>query len=123
MKNFAFFVEDKPGQFASLGEALGKAGINIEGICGFPGNGKGFIHILVEDASRARQAFEEAKLKIHAERDVLVLDIKDEPGEFAKICRKIANAGININLCYLATKTRLVLGVDELAKARTALGQ
>jgi hypothetical protein len=122
MKNITFFVEDKPGQFASIGEALGNAGINIEGICGFPGNGKGFIHVLVEDASKARQAFEAAKMQVHSERDVLVLDIKDQPGEFAKMCRKIANAGVNIDLCYLATQTRLVLGVNDITKAKTALG-
>ncbi len=123
VKDLMVFLEDKPGTLASLGEALGKAGVNIEGVCGVPSEGMGVFHILVEDAPKARQALEGAVLHVHGERDVLLLDIKDAPGEFGKICRKIASAGININLCYLATKTRLVLGVDEIAKARTVLGQ
>lgn len=122
-KDLMISLEDKPGMLASLGEAFGKAGINIEGVCGIPCDEKGTFHILVEDVPKARQVLEGAMLRVLEERDVLVLDIKDAPGEFGIICRKIASAGVNINLCYLATKTRLVLGVEDMAKARAALGQ
>jgi len=114
-------LEDRPGTLADMGEALGKAGINIEGLCGFPSEGKGVIHILVEDGPTARRALEEAGLQVHSERQVLILDVEDRPGEFGSICRRIANAGINIDLVYLATNTRLVVGADDQDKARAVI--
>ena len=114
-------LEDRPGTLADLGEALGEAGINIEGLCGFPREGKGALHLLVEDEPTARRALEEAGLQVHSERQVLILDVEDRPGEFGSICRRIANAGINIDLVYLATNTRLVVGADDQDKARAVI--
>jgi hypothetical protein len=114
-------LEDRPGTLADMGEALGRAGINIEGLCGFPSEGKGVLHILVEDGPTARRALEEAGLQVRSERQVLILDVEDRPGEFGSICRRIANAGINIDLVYLATNTRLVVGADDLDKARAVI--
>jgi hypothetical protein len=116
-KDLTLTLEDRPGTLADMGEVLGKAGINIEGLCGFTSQGKGVIHVLVEDAAAARKALEAAKIHVQEERDALVLNIADRPGEFGRLSRKIANAGVNINLSYLATNTRLVLGVDNLDKA------
>jgi hypothetical protein len=121
IKDLTVMLEDRPGTLANLGDALGKAGVNIEGLCGVPTEGKGLIHILVEDSAAARHALEGAKLRVQAERDVLVLKIEDRPGELGRLCRKIAEAGVNINLTYLATNTRLILGVDNLEKARAAV--
>ncbi len=114
-------LEDRPGTLADMGEALGRAGINIEGLCGFPSEGKGVIHILVEDGPTARRALEEAGLEVRSERQVLILDVEDQPGEFGSICRRIADAGINIDLVYLSTNTRLVIGADDLDKARAVI--
>ena len=62
-----------------------------------------------------------AAIKVDSERPVLVLNVEDRPGEFGKVCRRIAGKGVNIELAYLATRTRLVLGVDDMEKARTAM--
>jgi hypothetical protein len=115
-------LEDRPGTLAEMGEALGKSGVNMEGLCGFPSEGKGVIHVLADDAGAAAKALAETGLQVRGQRDVLVLDIDDRPGAFGEICRKIADAGVNVDLCYLATNTRVVLGADDLDKARAALG-
>jgi hypothetical protein len=120
-KDLTVILEDRPGTLADVGEALGKAGINIEGLCGFPCEGKGIGHILVEDAAAARRALEEIGVEIRGERQVLVLEVEDRPGALGEVSRRIANAGINIDLGYLATNNRLVLGVDDLDKARAAV--
>ena len=120
-KDLTVLLEDRPGKLADLGEALGKAGINLEGLCAVPSEGKGAVHLLVQDAGAARRALEAAGMHVDAEHDVLVLDIQDRPGELGITCRKIAKAGVNINLTYLSTRTRLVLGVNDLDKARAAL--
>ena len=116
-KDLTVVLEDRPGTLADMGEVLGKAGVNIDGICGFPSQGKGQIHILVEDAAAARKALEAAKIHVHEVRDVLVLKIADRPGEFGQLSRKLAKAGVNINLSYLTMNAHLVLGVDNMEKA------
>ena len=121
-KDLTVILQDRPGTLADVGEALGKAGINIEGLCGFPCEGKGVLHILVEDGEGAQAVLEAAGQAVQEMRDALVIDIEDKPGEFGRICRQIADAGVNVNLSYAATRTRMVLGADDLDKARTALG-
>jgi hypothetical protein len=120
-KDLTVILQDRPGTIADMGEALGKAGVNIEGGCGFPSEGKGVIHILVEDAVAARKALQQAGLVVRDERQVLVLEIEDRPGVIGNISRRIAKAGVNIDLMYLATNTRLVIGVDDIDKARAAI--
>lgn len=121
-KDLTVVLDDRPGTLATLTEALGKAGINIDGLCGFPSEGKGVIHILVQDAAAARRAAEAAGFTVRGEREVLVLDAQDRPGEVGQIARRIASAGVNIDLIYVATKTRVVIGATDLPKAKAALG-
>jgi hypothetical protein len=120
-KDLTVVLEDRPGTLAALGEALGRAGVNIEGICGFTAAGKGIMHLLVEDAAAARSALADAGIEVRAERDVLVLTPEDRPGALGQIARKIASTGANIDVVYLATDTRIVIGADDLARARAAL--
>lgn len=116
-------MDDKPGIVAAAAEALGKAGVNIEAIAGFVVGGRGVGHILVEDAQKARKALEGTGTRVTAERPVLVLEIEDRPGSLGKLTRKIADAGVNLNVVYLATKTRVVIGAQDLEKAKAAAGQ
>ena len=112
--------EDRPGVNAEVGEALGAAGVNIEGMYGSGRQGE--IHVLVEDVDAARRAIEGAGFQVSDERDALVVDLEDRPGGWGEVARRIADAGVNIDLNYLATSTRMVVVPDDLEKAREAVG-
>ncbi len=120
-KDLTVILENRPGTLADLGEALGGAGINLDAMCGFPCEGKGVIHILVEDAGGARSALEAAGLAVESERDVLLFDAEDRPGMLGETMRKLANAGVNVDLLYKATQSMLVIGADDLEKAKASL--
>ena len=120
LKDVKVRLENRPGALADLGEALGKDGVNIEGFCG-PCEEEGIAHILVDDVTSARKALEKVEIKVIEERDVLVLDLEDRPGELGRVCRRIADAGVNIDFFYAASGTRVVLGVADIEKARSAL--
>ncbi|TMF61144.1 MAG: hypothetical protein E6I16_04535 [Chloroflexi bacterium] len=79
--------------------------------------------MLVADPAKARQALQTAGARVTGEQDVLVLDIEDKPGSLGKVTRKIADAGVNLNAVYLATKTRVVIGARDIEKARAAAGE
>ena len=120
LKDIKVRLENSPGTLAGLGEALGKDGVNIEGFCG-PCEGEGIAHILVDNISSARRALGKADIEVIDERDVLVLDVEDKPGELGRVCRCMADAGVNIDFFYVAANTRIVLGVDDIEKAKSAL--
>jgi len=124
MKDIAVVLENVPGSLANLGETLGNTGINIEGMCGVPLKDESLVHVLVKDETTARWALEDAGFEIRGVREVLVIDISDIAGKAGgggKLARKIGNNRINIDLIYLAENNRIVLGVDDLDKARTIL--
>ena len=120
-RDITVIIDDLPGTLAQVGEALGNAGINIGGYCSFPSGGKSFLHILVEDGAGARKALSGLGLSIAQERDVVTVDMEDNPGELGKISRKIANAGININMVYMGTNSRLVIAAYDIDNAKAAL--
>lgn len=117
-------LQDEPGQLATVGEVTGRAGVNIDGLCAFTGEGRGIIHLLVADdaASRAHAALEEAGLGVADEREVLVVDIEDRPGSLGELTRELAEANVNIELIYTTFGgVKVVIATDDLASARAAL--
>ncbi len=120
-KDLKLILEDKPGALAKVAEAIGKAGINIEGLCGLTCEGKGVVHVLLADVDKARRALEANKIEVAEEQEVLVLDVEDRPGVLGNVSRRLAAAGVNLRLAYLATSTRLVIGADDLEKAQASL--
>jgi hypothetical protein len=117
-------LEDRPGELAKLGETTGEGGINILGMCALTGEGKGYIHILVDDddAAAAREALEANGMGVADRREALVIDIEDRPGTLGDTARILADANVNIELAYTTFgNTRLVVVTDDLDSARAAL--
>ena len=114
--DFAISVEDRPGGLAAVGEALGAAGVNIEGLCGMGIEGRGIIHVCVMDAAAARRALDEAGIKVEGETDaILTAQVAgaDQPGSLGVMARRIADAGINVRVIYVATGSRGVIVTDD----------
>jgi hypothetical protein len=122
-KDLTVVLQDRPGELARLGQATGEAGVNLQGMCAFTGEGRGIIHILVDDAkaAAARQALEEAGMGVADERDVLVVDIGNRPGTLGELARSLAEASVNIELAYTTFGVKLVIATDDIDSARAAL--
>lgn len=122
----AVHVADEPGALADIGTALADAGVVVQGGIGVTReDGSGRVHLLVdpEDGDQARTALEAAGKQVEHGREVLVATVVGEPGHLIgwAISRQLAEAGINIDLFYVATRTRLVYGVDDLERARDVI--
>ena len=113
---------NQPGSDAAAMQALGRAGVNIDGITGSGCAGEGILHILVADATAARGALEAAGQVIREEREVRVMPVQDRPGEGGAIMRRIADAGVNVDFIYLTTRGQLVVGAGDVERARAAAG-
>jgi hypothetical protein len=117
-------LTDEPGQLAKLGQSMGEAGVNIQGMCAFTGEGRGIIHVLVDDAvaGRAAIALKHNGMGVADQRKVLVVDVENRPGSLGELALELAEAGVNIELLYTTYGgIRLVIATDDLASARAAL--
>ena len=121
-KDLVFIPDDQPGQLARLGELLGEAGINIEAISAFTGQGKGIVHVLVDQADEALEVLQRAGIEVRAARRVVVVPLPDEPGHLGRACRILADAGVNIEQAYIAAGSKLVLVCEEVDRAKELLG-
>lgn len=119
MRDLAIRLENRPGALAEMGEALGSAGVSIEGGGAFVVDGKGIAHFLFEDAAAARKALEAKGIVVLEDREVLVQRLKqDQPGQLGKIARMMADAGVNIEVIYSDHQNQLILVVDDFEKGR-----
>ena len=114
-------LENTPGALAQVAAAISDAGVNIAAAtCLGPGE-RAELHILVPHAEAAKHALAISHLAITREREVVVVDVEDRPGVLADLTHKIAQAGVNLDLVYIATRNRVVFGAADLAALRAAL--
>ena len=121
MKDLIFILPYQSGTLARLTAALHDAGVDLQGCSGQQFGPEGIIHLLVQDAAAAREAASRAGFVVRSEREVLVTGIEHRPGALAGLLAPLAEAGIDVNLTYLATGSRLVIGVDDVDRARAVL--
>jgi hypothetical protein len=114
-------VENTPGALARVADAISDAGVNIAAAtCVGPGD-RAELHILVPHGEAVKHALAISHVAVTGEREVVVVDVEDRPGVLADLTRKIARAGVNLDLVYIATRNRIVFGAEDIAALRTAL--
>jgi hypothetical protein len=115
-------IENTPGALAEVAAAISDAGVNIAAAtCIGPGE-RAELHILVPHAEAARHLLAISHVAVTREREVVVVEVDDRPGVLADLSRKIARAGVNLDLVYVATRNRVVFGAADLDALRSALG-
>ena len=120
MQDVAIELDDRPGALAEMGEALGSAGVSVEGGGAGVVDGRGVAQFLFADGDLARTALEAVGIRVKAVRDVVVQKLKQAvPGQLGHLTRRMAEAGINIEVLYSDHDNQLVLVVDDVEKARS----
>jgi hypothetical protein len=115
-------VDNTPGALAQVAAAISDAGVNIAAAtCIGPGD-RAELHILVPHAGAARHALAISHLAVSREREVVGVDVQDRPGVLADLTRRVARAGVDLDLVYVATRNRIVFGAADLDALRAALG-
>ena len=115
-------LANQPGTLAQVAQALGKARVNIRALTVFEGRAK----ILTDDPRQGREALQNEGLFASIE-DCLTVEVVDRPGALGEICRKVADAGINIEYAYTglaetAGQAVAVMVVSDLEKASRITG-
>ena len=125
VKQLALFLENKPGTLAAVCRALARAKINIYAISTSDAVDAAVCRLVVSDTRKALHLLGEHGVVV-VERDVLMLEGRNKPGELARIGEKLAKSKVNIEYAYSATPTSarrgaMVLRVDNLKKAARIL--
>jgi hypothetical protein len=114
-------IDNKPGALAAVASAISDAGVNLAAAtCLGPGE-RAELHILVPHAGAVRHLLGISNLAVSREREVVVVDVEDRPGVLADLTRKIAKAGVDLDLVYIATRNRVVFGASDLEGLKAAL--
>jgi hypothetical protein len=114
-------ITNEPGALARVATAVSDAGVNLAAATCLGHAEEVELHILVPHAEPVRHALALSQLAVSREREVVVVEVEDRPGVLADLTRKVAKAGINIDLVYVATRNRIVFGAADLAGLRAAL--
>lgn len=123
----AFIVElkNQPGEVARVSEAIAQKGIDITAFSGVTCGGSGTIALLTNDEAGTRTALREAGCQAR-EIEVVGTALENRPGTLAKATRKLADAGINIEVALPigmdGGRATLAFGTDNPAKAKEILG-
>jgi hypothetical protein len=114
-------IENTPGALAEVAAAISDAGVNIAAATCIGSGERAELHILVPHAEAARHSLAISHLAVSREREVVVVNVEDHPGVLADLTRKIAKAGVDLDLVYIATRNRVVFGSANLSGLRAAL--
>ncbi len=122
MRDLCIELPHRPGALGALGQALGRAGVSIEGGGVFVRDGVGVAHFLFHDGAAATRALEAAGFRVVADREVLRHRLRQAlPGQLGAVTSALGQAGVNIEVMYSDHENHLVLVVDDLARARALL--
>lgn len=123
MMDLVIEADDEPGALAKVAAAISDAGVNMSAATCTGPSTNAQIHILVPHAEAARHVLGISHVAVTSEREVVVVEVQDRPGELADLTRKIAEAGVDLDLVYVATRNRVVFGSPDLDGLKQALGQ
>jgi hypothetical protein len=118
-------LDNTAGSLAALCTVLRRARVNIDAITIADNTDCGWVRLLATPAQKARAALVRRGYTVSAQQ-VVAVDAPNRPGELARICSRLARAGVNINYVYGSTPgsdtPTLVLGVSDASRALEALG-
>lgn len=113
-----FSVPNTPGRIAAAARALADAGVNLGGMgCDLrPGERWAAIHFLVDDPITAIRALEASGHEILDVHEVDLVEAEDRPGALAEICQDYTDRGENIEVLYVGTNNRIVIGTESMRR-------
>jgi hypothetical protein len=122
-----FIVEatNRPGEFARHAGEIAKRGINLANVVCLGIGDRGGAAFYATDEAGLRSALNDAGIGFR-EVSAVTARLEDKPGTAAEAARRMADAGVNIELLVPmgmdGKHVTVAFGVDKAEQARTALG-
>jgi len=124
MSAFIAELENHPGELARLCEAMTSRGVNLL-LCATTQGNSGVVAFIADDEAAAQAALDGAGIE-YLLRPALTVRMENLPGAGAATFRKLADAGVNVELLLpvrIADEEFFaVICADDAAAAEGALG-
>jgi hypothetical protein len=125
IKQISIFLENRSGRLANILTVLGEAGVNIRAMSLADTSDFGILRLIVNDIEKAEQALKDKKFTVRVS-EVIAVEIRDQPGELAKILVYLEQAGLNVEYMYSFMQKSMesaiiIFRLDDLDKAIVAL--
>ena len=124
MKQFSIEIKNRVGELAKVTELMAEHAINILAVACETAGSKPMIRVVTEDQASTRKALSRSG-RDFSEQDIIVVRMMDRPGELAKMARRLAREGINVESLYIFGKARgmteIALAVDDHKRAKVVL--
>src|SRR5260370_34893905 len=120
-KEFAVFLEDRPGTLGRMCRALAERGVKIAAFQAAPAGGKGLVRFVADNPATAMKALDNEGLS-YKETDVAQAKLRHRSGELARLASRLGEASININYIYCGVDPNtytplLIFGVTDVGQA------
>lgn len=126
-KQISVFLENKPGRLANVLSALEREKVNITGLTVMDSHEHSVLRFVTADAARTVRVLKAVGIP-YTETEVLLVELRNQPGALAHLCEQLAAEHINIDYCYVSAggrngKTQGVFKVANADKAMRVLNQ
>ena len=116
-------IQNSPGTVARVCDTLAAERVNLVALAV---ETNGLLRVVVDNPVHAAGVLREHHYHVE-EREVLVVQISNDPGAFTKVARLMAEAGINLEYVYGTAMENspmavLVVGVADAQRASAAAG-
>ena len=120
-KQISIFIENRPGSLAAVIDLLGASGFNMIALSLSEGLELGYLRIVVDNHEEAKKVLH-AKGHLVIDRDIILVEVANEPGGLASAIDKLVQAQINVEYAYSANSLKndhslIVIKVGDVAKA------
>jgi hypothetical protein len=126
-KQISVFLENKPGRLANVLSALAREKVNVTALTVMDSHDHSVLRLVTEDEAKAAQIVKDLGMRM-VESEVLLVELKHQPGALAHVCELLAAEHINIDYCYVSSGGRngKVFGIFKVSntdKAARVLGE
>jgi hypothetical protein len=120
-KQVSVFLENKPGRLANVLRALERQKVNVTGLSVMDSHEHSVLRVVTSDLTRTGQVLKEMSTP-YTESEVLLVELRNQPGALARVCEQLAAEHINIDYCYVSSGGRngKVLGIFKVSNHEKA---
>jgi len=99
VKQLSVFLKNRPGTLADICIQLAAEGINILGFSVSDTVDHAVVRMVVDEPRKACHFLGNAGLLV-VENEIVMVELKNEPGELGRFGKRLADAGVNIEYAY-----------------------
>jgi hypothetical protein len=121
-KQVSIFLENKPGRLANVLSALARDKVNITALTVMDSHEHNVLRVVTNDLAKTLQVLAGMGIR-HAETDVLLVELRNQPGALAHVCEVLGAEHINIDYAYCSSGGRngKVVGIFKVSNSEKAM--